>query len=123
MWRPPAILVWIVTYATVMALILIGLQAARQRIIASLSTPEALASWRAWADETQRPAGDDQPVARRPVTSDEPPALILMRDHFAVVLAVGLIIGTFLFLFVGFLASGLMRERRTADQRPNRNVV
>jgi len=93
------------------AAILVGLRVARERVIANMSDPETIAAWRAWAEETRKAPQDEQPVARRPVKSDEPPSLILMRDHFVVVQVVSVAIGSFLFAFLGFLGYGIWQQR------------
>ena len=78
-----------------------------------MSAPEAKQAWGEWRGETERPPEPGLPVARRPVQSDEPPALILMRDHFPVIMGVTLLIGSFLFAFLGFLGRGIWHQRQT----------
>jgi hypothetical protein len=106
-----AIALWAVAYVATMTAVLWGLQYGRDMVVAQLGDPESVAAWREWAEETRRPTDADQPVERRPVKSDEPPALILMRDHFGSVRAVALVIGTFVFAFLGFLAHGIWSQR------------
>lgn len=59
--------------------------AARAWAVEQLSTPEARTAWSAWKRdvEVQQPTAV---VQRRVPKSDEPPWLILMRDHFSVML-------------------------------------
>ncbi len=108
--RLSVVLSWLAAYLIIMGTILWGLHAARQSVLAKFSDPATLAAWQAWAEETRHPAGDE-PVARRPVKSDEPPSLVLMRDHFRVIQVVSVSIGSFLFAFLGFLGAGLWRQR------------
>jgi len=112
MSRRGSLVLWLVAYLAVMAAIAGGLRQARQAVLVRMENPETIAAWRAWRDETRRPLEPGQPVARREVKSDEPPSLILMRDYFAAILAVSLVIGSFLFAFLGFLARGLWSQRR-----------
>ena len=111
------LLFWLAGYLASMAAIFAGLRQAHERIMAESGSPEALAAWRDWAEETRKAATPDEPVERRPVKSDEPPLLILMRDHFTPIVATSLVIGTFLFAFLGFLVMGIARDRPARQPR------
>jgi hypothetical protein len=56
----------------------------------------------------------DGPVKRRPPTSDEPPALRLMRDYFGICLGATLVFGSLLFGMIWGAARGAF----TADMAP-----
>ena len=88
-----------------------GMRFARQRVIDSLGSPEALAQWRAFAEETRKEPAPGQAVARRPVKSDEPPALVLMRDYFTAIAGTSLLIGSFVYAFLAFLVLGSWQAR------------
>jgi len=103
-------------YLATTGLILWGLHTARERVIADMSEPASLEGWHYWAEETRRTPEPDQPVARRAIKSEEPPALILMRDHFGSIQAVSLAVGSFLFAFLVFLTQGIWRQRRDPSQ-------
>ncbi|HVX14246.1 MAG TPA: hypothetical protein VHC22_23875 [Pirellulales bacterium] len=106
--------VWLVAYAALMAGLVAGLVIVRRRVLAALDTPAARAEWQAWKEQTAREQHQAVPVRRRPVTSDEPPALILLRDRFPVIVVTSLVIGSFLFAFLAFVMQGAFRgERRT----------
>lgn len=102
-----------------MAAIVASLMVMRRRVVDRLSQPEAIAQWRAWRAETERQSELPGPVQRRAVVSDEPPALVLLRDRFGVIVATSVLIGTFLFAFLAFLGRGMIqdRARRTAANR------
>jgi hypothetical protein len=102
--------IWLAGYLATIGTILLGLRLARQSVIAEAGSPEAIAAWRDWAAETRKAPEPGEPVQRRAVKSDEPPLLILMRDHFLVIEIVSLAIGSFLFAFLGFLMTGIMRQ-------------
>ena len=87
-------------------------------VITRMGDPESVAAWRQWAEETRRPVVPGESVERRPVKSDEPPALILMRDHFGSVQTVSLVIGTFVFCFLGFLGHGIWSQGGPASGPP-----
>ncbi len=109
--RRVSLFIWLFGYVATMVALLFGLRVAQRRVIASMSDPEKIAAWRAWAEETRQPPQSDQPVARRPVKSDEPPSLVLMRDHFLAVQGVTITIGSFLFGFLCFLGYGIWQQR------------
>jgi hypothetical protein len=99
-------------YLTTIVAILWGLRQAREAVLARMGDEQTVAAWRDWAEETRRPIEPGQAVERRPVKSDEPPALILMRDHFGSVRLVSLLIGSFVFAFLTFLGVGIWRQSR-----------
>ncbi len=96
--RQKAGLLWLVAYLATTALIVWAVYSLRARAMESLSTPEARRA--AW-DERRSSAAAEPPaaggVARAPPTSPEPPGLVLMRDHFGVMLAAAIVSGSVLF--------------------------
>lgn len=89
-------------YAVVSAATLGGLFLLRSNVLSQETSPAAAESWQRWKAESERISHERGPIARRAVTTDEPPALILLRDYFRnVVLAVEAIIaGVFVFLVI-----------------------
>ena len=117
---PAATICAFAIYLVVMFLMVWGLRFARQRVIDSLGSPEALAQWRAFAEETRKEPAPGQAVQRRPVKSDEPPALVLMRDHFMAIAVTSLLIGSFVYAFLAFLVLGSWRAKaEPAEKRPS----
>jgi hypothetical protein len=94
--------------------IVLGMARTRARTIEELSTPEQQAYWQEWKTEAARQDGTTGPVARREPKSDEPPTLVLLRDHYAVIVAASLTFYTFLFGLAVFLGRGIMRTSRLA---------
>ena len=98
-------LIWLIAYLSMMALVVWLVFHARDRVMESLSSPEARAEWEDW-----RNAASEQsisgPVKRRKPESPEPPALVLMRDSFGVVLAAAIVLGSVLFATFMFMARG-----------------
>jgi hypothetical protein len=107
-----ALLLWLAAYVLVMAALAAALVYARRQVVAQLSSPKALADWQAWKAETERQAKQPGASARRPVRSDEPPALVLLRDHFAPILAMSLTVATFLFGFMMLVVRGAGRASK-----------
>jgi hypothetical protein len=95
---------WLLAYVAAMSAVVAALVVARGRVVATLDTPEARQRWQQWKEETRRKS--DGPIQRRPVRSDEPPALILLRDRFPAIVATSVLICSFLFAFLGFAARG-----------------
>lgn len=87
------------------------LVSARGRVLRELNTPAARAEWEAFrAAEQSRQNQGGQPVQRKVPTSGEPPALVLMRDYFSVVVAACLLLGSCLFWLIVLLLRGALRR-------------
>ncbi|HQU43995.1 MAG: hypothetical protein B7Z73_06700 [Planctomycetia bacterium 21-64-5] len=102
----------LLAYLATMGVVVAALVAARRRVIASLDTPQAREQWRAWKAETARQKQSGEAVARRAVTSDEPPALILLRDRFPAIVVSTVLICSFLFAFLAFVVRGVLGPGR-----------
>jgi hypothetical protein len=94
--------------------IVLGMARIRAGTIAELSTPAEQAHWQKWKADAARQDGTTGPVARREPKSDEPPTLVLLRDHYAVIVAASLTFYTFLFGLAVFLGRGILRPSRLA---------
>ena len=106
-------LCWLIAYLTAMTALVAALAVTRQRVVAKLDTPEARRQWQVWKEQTaQQQKESGSAVQRRPVMSDEPPALILLRDRFPAIVASSVLIGSFLFAFFSFVARGAFRHGR-----------
>jgi len=102
---------WLLAYVTTMALVAGGLAYGRAQLLATYGTAEAKAEWEEWRTQAKKLAKGAGPVKRRVPKSVEPPALVLMRDHFAVCLGFALLLstvlfGTFMFFLRGAMWSG-----------------
>lgn len=100
---------WLIGYIVMAAAVISLLVYARQQTIAQLDTPEARAQWQAWKAETERQANSQGPVTRRKVQSDEPPALVLLRDHFATIVGMSLTVASCFFLFLMLIVRGVRK--------------
>jgi hypothetical protein len=101
---------WLMAYAAAMALVVVGMLYARQQALVVYGSEESQAQWNEWRAESQEMASGSGPVKRRPVESIEPPALVLMRDRFAICLTLAIVLstvlfGTFMFFLRGALSS------------------
>jgi hypothetical protein len=108
-----AVVMIAVVYIVGAATLLIGLLQWRTSTIAELSNPAERARWQEWKTEAAKQDGRSGPVARRPPKSDEPPTLVLLRDHIGVLIAASLTFYSFLFGLAVFLGRGMLRGSST----------
>lgn len=94
-----------------MVVLIALLQTTRTRVIASLDRPEVRAQWQLWKQEAERQSKlGAGPVQRRPPRTDEPPALILLRDHFPAVLGSAIVLSSCLYAFLAIALRGALRQ-------------
>jgi hypothetical protein len=95
-FRRPLNLLWLAAYLALIVAVVVAMLQLRRVTVRTLGTPQARAEWEAWrtSPPNQR---SDLPVKRRPPASPEPPALVLMRDYFGVMLAAALVFSSLLF--------------------------
>ena len=103
----PSNLRWLMAYLLTLAILVLVVMYTRTQVLATFGTPQATAEWQAWREaagkQTQR-----GPVRRRMPKSPEPPALVLMRDHFAVVMTAAVVFGSLLFATFMIAVRGVM---------------
>jgi len=95
---------WVVSLALVTG----GMFIVRDRTLVTMSTPVAQAEWDAWR-ESEVNKRDDLSVKRRPPKSVEPPALVLMRDYFPVLLGAAVVFSSLLYAALAFALSGALK--------------
>ena len=105
---------WGISYAALAVAVAGAMFWVRQRVVTQSATPESIADWQSWRDDVSRQQENPGPVQRRVPKSDEPPALVLMRDYFGVSL-VGAVFFTSLLYAVGswFVAGALSSSTHT----------
>jgi hypothetical protein len=112
LFRRKSNLLWLAAYLIVLAGVIVAMLQLRIVTLRTMGTPEARAQWQAWrnAPPNQR---TDLPVRRRAPSSDEPPALVLMRDYFGVMMTAAIVFGSLLFAAIAFSARGVFwRDER-----------
>jgi hypothetical protein len=102
------LLICAVVYVIGAAAIVFGLSRWRTSTVAELSTPAEQESWQTWKTDASKQDGHSGPVARRTPKSDEPPTLVLVREHFGVLVAAALTFYSFLYFLAVFLARGMI---------------
>lgn len=98
---------WLVGYVVIICCLLGGLLYARQVALSTYGSEAAQEEWDDWRDDAKKMASSDGPVRRRMPKSVEPPALVLMRDYFAVCVVIALVLCTVLFGTVMLFARGI----------------
>jgi hypothetical protein len=71
-----------------------------------LSSPQAQADWQEWRERARKDSEGDGPVHRSVPSSHDPPLLVLMTDHFTVLLFFSLLFGSVLFFIAYFFVRG-----------------
>jgi hypothetical protein len=110
---------WLLAYLTVMAAVSAGLAYGRHEAFRIYGSKEGKSNWIVWRFDVAVQEGFEQgPVRRRIPKSTEPPALVLMRDHFLVCLVGSLVLTTVLFgTFMVFVRGALASRNVEADGR------
>lgn len=107
--------IWLAAYLTVMAAVVLLLWHARRSVLSRLDDETGRDQWQEWKlKEEARSLEKKSPVERRPPTSNEPPAVILLRDHFAAIVVGCLAAGTVLFGFLTIAIRGALATGKVA---------
>ena len=120
----PFLLVLIAGYVLLLVAIVWSLMAARKWALAELATPESIRQWEAWREDVRQQDEQPGPVRRRVPKSAEPPALVLMRDYFAVSLVGAVLFMTLLYWVIAWFAYGILYSsaKSASAQSAPRNV-
>ena len=93
-------------YVLLAVLAVMSMSHARQSVLQNFSTPEAGADWQQWRDAAREQSTGAGPVMRRVPSSDEPPALVLLRDYYGMCLAAVLGFGSLAYAAIAFMLRG-----------------
>jgi hypothetical protein len=108
------LLLGLVAYAALMVVVVFAMLRVRETTLATMGTPAARAEWTAWR-ESEPNQRKDLPVSRRPPKSAEPPSLVLMRDHFAVLLSAAIVFSSLLFAALAIAIRGVFMRQAKSD--------
>jgi hypothetical protein len=106
-------LVWLIAYGVVLAAVVFATFETRDWATDRLASPESLAEWQAWRNDVQQQQGRPGPVQRRVPKSSEPPALVMMRDHFTVSLVGAVLFSSLLYWVFAWFVTGVMKSTHT----------
>jgi hypothetical protein len=107
----PGHLVLIAGYIIMIVAIVWSLRSARDWALTELATPEAMREWEAWREDERQQDDRAGPVRRRVPKSAEPPALVLMRDYFAVSLVGAVVFMSLLYWVIAWFVRGILQSR------------
>jgi hypothetical protein len=110
--------IWLLAYLLFLALIAGGVFYGRSRALAVYGSGEAQAQWDTWRADAKKMAEAPHPVKRRIPGSAEPPALVLMRDYFAICLGGSLVLSTVLFATFMMLVRGALTSAQPRSPNP-----
>ena len=99
---------WFAGYVLMLIGIWLGLSRYRASAIETYGTSQASEDWQAWKSAAEQLA-EEGPVKRRPPKATEPPALMLMRDHFPACLGISLLLSSCLFAWFMVSVRGAFR--------------
>jgi hypothetical protein len=99
---------WVAGYALLIAAAGWSVFAAKRWALAELSTPASTADWEAWREDIRAQQDRPTPIRRRVPKSAEPPALVLTRDYFAVVMAAAVIFSSLIYWIMAWLVMGAL---------------
>ena len=107
-------LVWLFVWLVVEIVVVVLVFQAREMALREMDTPEARAQWEAWR-EAEPNTTDQGGVRRRPPSSPEPPTLVLLRDHFGVILGGAVLFSSLLFGSVAIVVRGALSSGGSED--------
>ena len=101
---------WMITYGVGFIAIVFVMITVQRSMLSHYDAADQEA-WQAWKRDAGNKDGRLGPIARREPKSDEPPGLVLLRDHFPAVVISMLVFYTCMFGFAMFLAKGMARAK------------
>jgi len=100
---------WGIGYVVLLAAVVWWLFSARDWARAELTKPESTTAWETWRADVRADQGRPAPVQRRVPKSAEPPALVLTRDYFGVILGGALFFSSLLYWVIAWLVMGIVK--------------
>jgi hypothetical protein len=104
---------WLIGYLAIVTAVAGSLIWLRRGVLAEFSTPESIADWQAWREDVRQQQATPGPVQRRIPKSEEPPALVLMRDYFGVSITGALFFTSILYWIIAWFVTGALRSPTT----------
>jgi hypothetical protein len=104
--RKPVLIGWFVGYAALLAAIVISMFWERNSVLSTLSNPTSITDWESWRTDVRQQQTNPGPVERRVPKSDEPPALVLMRDYFKISLIGAMFFSSLLYWVMAWFITG-----------------
>jgi hypothetical protein len=102
---------WIAGYAALIAAVVGSMLWARQSVLAGLATPESISDWQTWRSDVKQKQTDTGQAERRVPKSDQPPALVLMRDYFGVLMTGAILFMSLLYWVIAWFVTGIVKSQ------------
>ena len=106
---------WVAGYVVLLCALLATMFWARGAEVHRLSSPKSLADWQAWRNDVERQQAEAGPVARRVPKSVEPPALVLWRDYFGVLVTGAVLFISALYWVIAWFVTGMFGRGPAPD--------
>lgn len=110
-WLP-----WIVAYVVFVAAVVLGVRKCREWTVTQLATPKSIADWQVWRKDVRRSQDQSPGVQRRVPKSSEPPALIMMRDHFVVSMLGAVLFSSALYWVLAWFVMGILGSKHGSNR-------
>ncbi|MCE9544850.1 MAG: hypothetical protein K8T25_04935 [Planctomycetia bacterium] len=107
-FNTPATWLWGGVYLLAMVLVVVTLLNLRRDTLDSMDNAQARHAWALHRADAKAHSGREGPVQRQVPPSVEPPALVLMRDYFGIMLAAALVFSTALFAMLVLVVKGTL---------------
>jgi hypothetical protein len=105
---------WLIGYALFAVAVVWSVLAARSWALTELATPESTAEWEAWREDVRAQQNTPAPIRRRVPKSAEPPALVLARDYFAIVMTAAVVFSSLIYWVLAWMISGTLTSASNA---------
>ena len=103
---------WLLGYVVLVGVIVAAMVVARARVTERLATSESIDDWQQWREDVRREQPAFGAPARAVPKSEEPPALVLMRDHFGVLVAGAILFSSALYWVTAWFTMGILGDTR-----------
>jgi hypothetical protein len=108
---------WGAGYVVLVVAVVWWIFSARRWAEAELTKPESTAAWETWRADVIADQHRPAPVQRRVPKSTEPPALVLMRDYFAVSLGGAVFFSSLLYWVIAWFVTGIFSAPQDAPRQ------
>ena len=109
-------------YLACMAAVAYGMMLARQSTIRNYGSQIAATDWQEWRSVAMEQSQGDGPVVRRPPKSEQPPALMLMTQHFATCLTLSLLLTSILYATLTMMVRGALTDEQLGGRDRSENI-
>jgi len=100
---------WLACYVVLLVCVIGAMLWVRQSVLTEYAKPESIADWQSWRKDVIEDQTSPGPVERRVPKSLEPPALVLMRDYFAVSIIGATFFTSILYWIGAWFVTGVLR--------------